>query len=222
MESASNETFSTLFRSVIDFLPNIISGLAVVLTGSLIAWFFKRLTIRLGWALRLERNLTRYRWGQDFTKADVRYGLYVFAGNLMFLVVFIFFLDSAFRLWRLHMLSQILEQGIFYLPKLAIALLAFFAGWLIAAAASRRVQRALQREEVPKATLVARVVHAVLILFFSAIALVELNVAKTIVVIGFTTVFVTLGAMAVVSVAVLGRPLVENRSPVPRRGTRRK
>jgi len=109
---------------------------------------------------------------------------------------------------NLTVLSHTLEMGILYLPRLVIALLIFGIGWMIAGWVAGAIQRALIKERVPRATLVSRFAKAVLVLFFSTMALTELSIAPEIVVIGFTTMIVTLGAITVVFVARGGKGLV--------------
>ncbi|MGB4549039.1 MAG: hypothetical protein WBI10_09000, partial [Syntrophales bacterium] len=63
----------------------------------------------------------------------------------------------------------------------------------------------LTRENMPRAMFIADYCRTVLILLFSAMALVQLNIAREIVLIGFSIIFVTLGVIAVILVALLMR-----------------
>ena len=67
----------------------------------------------------------------------------------------------------------------------------------------------MRRENVPKASLIARFIKSVILLFFFAMALVEIDVAKEIVTIGFATVFITLGALTITITIVGGKSFVE-------------
>jgi hypothetical protein len=200
--------FVGLADNFIAYLPNLFAGILLVLLGWLIGWFVKRLLVQLSVILRLERFLVRSRWGADFSRADVRYGLYNFIGNIGFFIIFLIFLNNALSAWKLEILSDLLGRGIIFLPRIIIALVIFGIGWLIAAWSERGVLKALRREDVPRASLIARFVKSVLLLFFSAMALVEINVAKEIVTIGFATIFITLGALTIVITIVGGKSFV--------------
>jgi hypothetical protein len=65
----------------------------------------------------------------------------------------------------------------------------------------------LSREEIPWASLISRFIKGIVVIFFSAISLVELDVAREIVIIGFGTIFITLGAIAIIITAVGERNL---------------
>lgn len=196
-------------QSVLQYLPNLLGGLVLLAIGWFLGWFAKRVVMQLAVLLRLERFLTSFRWGEDFAKADVRYGFYSFLGNVAFLIVFLIFADNAVRAWRLTTLSDLLNRGVYYFPQIILALAIFGVGWLIAFWSSRAVQRALRRESIPRATLVSRFVRAVLLLLFSAMSLVELDIAREVVIIGFATIFITLGVLSVVITAIGGKEFIQ-------------
>jgi hypothetical protein len=195
-------------EKIIAFLPSLLAGLVLLLVGVLLGWIAKRVIVQLLVLFRLEKLLVRFRWGEDFLKADVRYGFYNFIGGIAFLIIFLILLDGALETWRLTVLSNLLEQGISVIPRVIIALVIFGLGWLIASGASRSLQRILGRERVANASLLARFSKIVLMVFFSAMALTELNFARTIVIIGFATIFVALAVTFVVLIALGGKDLV--------------
>jgi len=196
-------------QEIVDYLPSLFAGLILVACGWLLGWFVKRLLIQVAVILRLERFLTSFRWGGEFFKADVRYGFYNLIGNFGFFVVFMIFLANAFDAWKLTLLSQLLEDGIYFIPKIIIALLVFGAGWLISAWVSRALLRALRRENIPKETLISSFAKVIVLLFFSAMALFVLDIARIIVIIGFTTVIVTLSILVILVTALGGKEMVQ-------------
>ncbi len=197
-----NEKFPGLFVSLVDkfikYLPDLLAGIVLVLIGWFLGWFVKRVIIQLAVILRLERFLIRFRWGRDFSKGDVRFGFYSFLGNIAFFIIFIIFVNNALSAWKLTVLSDLMEKSILFLPRIIIALILFGLGWLISVWASQAIQKALRREDIPRATLISKFIKGVLLLFFSAMALVELDIAREIVIIGFATVFITLGILSVI------------------------
>jgi hypothetical protein len=196
-ENLQNQ-FLGIGKEIIEYLPNLFAGILLIVIGWFLGWFLKRIIIRVAVLLRLERFLTRMRWGEDFSKADVRYGFYNFLGNIAFFVIFMIFLDNAFRTWRLTVLSDLLEKAIYFFPRVILTIVIFGIGWLIASWAARSASKALHQEDIPRASLIARLIKAGLIMFFSAMALVELDIARQVVIIGFVTIFVTSGVLVIV------------------------
>ena len=192
----------------ISSLPNFLAGIAFILLGLAAGWLGKRFLIQLAMVLRVDRYFAGFRWGREFVKADLRYGLYNLIGNIGFLIIFMLSIYRVTTFWKLSILARLLEQGILFLPKLITALIVFSLGWLIASGAAKALQKALMHEEIPRATLIARFARAVVLLFFSAMALTILDIAREVVLIGFSTVFITLGALVVACAAVGGKEFV--------------
>jgi hypothetical protein len=210
MDESLRDQFLGIGKEMIGYLPNLFAGILLVIIGWFLGWFLKRIIIRVAALLRLERFLTRLRWGEDLSKGDVRYGFYNFIGNIAFFVLFMIFLDNAFRTWRLTVLSDLLEKIIYFFPKMVLSAAIFGIGWLIASWAAKTALRALRREDIPRAPLIGRLIKGVLIMLFSAMALVELDIAREIVIIGFATIFITLGVLTIVTVALGGKHFLKN------------
>jgi hypothetical protein len=208
MDSSMSRLFYNVGEKIVDYLPNVFGAALLLLAGWALAWLAKRITVQVCFLLRPDRLLRRFRWGAGFSKADLRYALFNSIGSVAFALVFLAFLTTALVSLRLTVLSGLIEKGVLFLPKALVALLIVGTGSLIAARAAAAIERALVTEEVPRATLAARFAKGVLLLFFSSMALVELDIARQIVVIGFTVAIVTLGAMAVVVSARGGRGFV--------------
>jgi hypothetical protein len=205
METKIQDQFISFADSVFAYMPNLVGGIILVLLGWLAGWIIKKLLVQFSVILRVDRFVKQSRWETDFSKADVRYSLYNLIGNIGFVIIFLIFMDNALVTWKLNILSDLLSKGILFLPKVIIALVIFGAGWLVASWVQVNVLRTLYREEIPRASLISGFVKSILMLFFSAVSLIELNVAREIVIIGFATIFVTLGAITIVLTAVGGK-----------------
>ncbi len=209
METKVGDQFIGLADNIIAYLPSLLAGIILILIGWLVGWVIKRVLVQVSILVRIDRFLRRSRWEADFAKADVRYGLYNLIGNIGFILIFLLFLDNALIAWNLNMLSDLLSKLILFLPKIIIAVSIFGLGWLLSFWAEKSILKSLYREEIPRASLIARFIKVILLIFFSAIALVELDVAREIVIIGFATIFITLGVIAIVITAVSGKSFVE-------------
>lgn len=208
MPKSFQELFYRLGENIFQYLPNFLAGILLVAIGWILGWFVKRVVIQMLIILRLDRILRRFRWGEEFAKADVRYGFYNLFGDLAFIIVSLIFLNNALSVWQLTILSDLLQNGVLFFPKLIIAIVMFGVGWLIAHWAAVSVQGTLLKEGVPRATLIARFIKAVLLLFFSSMALLELDIAREVIIIGFTISFATLGVLTVVLAATGGKEFV--------------
>jgi hypothetical protein len=192
---------SVLYKAterLIGYLPNLLAGFALIAIGWVLGWLAKRVVVQICIVFRFDRLFRRFRWGGAFSKADVRYAFFNTIGNVAFLVVFVALLKTAVDAFQLTGLSAILERGVLFVPKLAIGSAVAGFGWLLGGWVAVSVRRTLRKEDIPRASLIARFAKAVVVLFFFAMALAELDLSREIVVIGFTVTIITLGILTVV------------------------
>ena len=209
MNSSFKDIFTNLSGNIIAYLPNLFGGIVLLIIGWFLGWLAKRFIIQIAVILRLERFLVSFRWGKGFAKADIRYGFYNYLGNIVFFIIFIIFFNDALRTFKLTIFSNFLGMVIFYVPKIIVSLIILGIGWLISAWGGRVARKVLITENVPRAGLITQFIKTVFFLFFSAMALVELDIAREIVVIGFATIFISLGLLTVVTAAVGGKEFIK-------------
>jgi hypothetical protein len=208
MDSALRDPFSSVAERVIGYLPNLFAGLVLMAIGLLLGWLVKRIVFQLCIIVRLDRLVGGFRWGSDFSKADVRHAMFNAIGAVAAVLVFLVFLNAALEAMQLLVLSNLIEKGVLIVPRLIVALLMLSLGWVVSRWLAATIRKGLMREDVPRASLIARFAKSVLILFFSAMALAELDIAREIVVTGFTVTMITLGAVTVVITAMGGKGFV--------------
>jgi len=208
MDSPLEKALYGVTEKLIAYLPNLVAGIVLIAIGWFLGWLVKRIVVQVLLVLRFDRLLRRFKWGTGFAKADVRYAFAEFIGNGAFLIVFLILLNASLEALQLTVISDVLRQGVLFIPKLLVAAAILVLGWLLAGWIAGTIQRALTKEEVPRATLIARFTKVVIMLFFSAMALTELDVAREIVIIGFSVTIVTLGVLVIVMTSIGGKRFV--------------
>ncbi|MBE0646064.1 MAG: hypothetical protein IH600_18425 [Bacteroidetes bacterium] len=209
MDSQIEKILGNLVSQFLIYLPNLIGGIVLIGIGLLLGWFAKRLIIQLASVLRLDRLFRRFRWGSGLAKGDIRYAFYNSIGNFAFILIFLLLLTAALDALHLDVLSELIRSSVLFFPKLVIAGVIAILGWLIAGWTSAAMQRALVKENVAHATLVARFVRLVVMLFAITMALVEIDIASNVVIIGFTTIIITLGLLVIVTAFVGGKEFLD-------------
>ena len=200
MDNSLQSPFLDFGRQIINYLPNLLAGLILILIGWFVGWLAKRIMIQLLVVLRFERLFIRLQWRRALSKADIRYAVYNLIGNVIFFIVFLIFFNSALDAMKLTVLSSLIQQGVIFIPKLIVALFILGIGWIVAGRVSNSVYISLLKEDVIQYSLISRFVKFIAILFFAAMALVEIDIAPQVVIIGFTTVMITLGIIAITMV----------------------
>jgi Mechanosensitive ion channel, conserved TM helix len=201
MDNKPLESVRDVMSNVVGYLPTLLAGLIVLLLGAIAAWVVSKLVVRILIFLRLDRVIVRLGWGRALDKGDVRHSLFGILGVLAGLLLFLIFLDNAVVIWKLSVLSKLLEKLVQLVPQLITAGIILLIGWGVANAVARAVHRAMIQEEFDRARLVSRIVRSAILVVACAIALVELQVAVAIVTGAF---LITFGALALSFVFAFG------------------
>lgn len=205
MDRGIESPFFDFGQQIINYLPNLLAGILLLAAGWVVGWLVKRIIVQLLFVLRFERLFTRLRWRQALSKADIRYALFGFIGNIAFFIVFLIFLNSSLYAMKLTILSNLIERGVLFVPRLIVALIILSIGWIIAGRVANAVYIALIKENVEHYSLISRFTKSIIILFFSAMALAEIDIAIEIVIIGFTTVIISLSILAIIATIFAGK-----------------
>ncbi|MEJ2194477.1 MAG: hypothetical protein P8X91_09990 [Candidatus Bathyarchaeota archaeon] len=197
-------------KQIIAYLPSLLAGIILLLIGWFVGWLAKRIIIQLLAILRFERLFIRLQWRRALSKADIRYAVFNLIGNIVFFIVFLIFLNSALDAMKLTILSSLIQQGVIFIPKLIVALFIFSIGLIVAGRVSNSVYNSLLKENVSHFSIISRFVKFVTILFFAAMAFVEIDIAPQIVIIGFTTIMISMGIIAIALVILGGKSSINN------------
>jgi hypothetical protein len=194
MQQPITQPLAGLVQRFTDYLPTLTAGILVLVLGLVLGWLAKRAVVRILIWLRLDRLAGRVGWRSAFGKGDVRAALYDLLGSVAFVLVVLVFLDNALIIWGLAVLSRLMDNLVFALPRLGLAAIIVALGIAIANAAAARAEAALEEEELARARLLAKGLKAVLLAVVVALALWELDFAREIVLAAFVIAF---GAMGV-------------------------
>ena len=194
MEPQPLESVRDVMGNIAGYLPTLLAGLIVLVLGGIVAWVAAKLAVRILIFLRLDRVIVRFGWGRALEKGDVRHSLFGLVGTILGFLVFLVFLENAIVLWKLTVLSQLLERLILLIPQLMVGR-AHSADRLGGGrrGLARRPARALSRKNSAGRASSPRSSAPPSSSSTCAIALVELDIAVTIVTGAF---LITFGALA--------------------------
>jgi hypothetical protein len=199
-----NQTpFDEFGRQVSDFMPTLLAGLIVLLAGAAAGWLLKRAVVRVLKLLRLDRlGGGRSAWRSAMGKGDVRAALYSGVGTIAASILFLVFVDNALEIWGLTVLARLVDQIIFYLPTLGLAVLISWVGIALSTVVARRVESVLTEERVPHTPLLVGLAKAAFLSVVAALALWELDFAREIVLAAFLIGFGAIGVAFALGVGI--------------------
>jgi hypothetical protein len=200
MQQPVTEPVAGLIQRFADYVPTLAAGLLVLVLGVVLGWVAKRAVVRILIWLRLDRLAGRVGWRSAFGKGDVRAALYELLGTVAFVLVVLVFLDNALIIWGLAVLSRLMDNIVFALPRLGLAAIVVAVGIAVANTVGERTEAALEEEEIARGGLLAKGVRAMILAVAAALALWELDFARQIVLAGFVIGFGAMGIAFALSV----------------------
>jgi small-conductance mechanosensitive channel len=183
-----DQTFGRFFDMLQQFLPHLLAMLIIVASGWLVAIILKIIARRLMAFARINKLSEGSGITQILRKADLPAPLDLLS-RLVFWVVWIGFILlglDALGIPELH--SQITRLFLF-LPQIFVALLVLFVGMLAANFFSRAALLAAVNANLPSARIVSGFVRFIIIFLTIAMALEQLAVAQSTVLITFSISF---------------------------------
>ena len=118
-----------MFQGFLEYLPQLIGAIAVLILGWLIAKGVKVLTIRMGRSF--DRVPKIIGLGGIAPKKQVNESVLIIVSNVVFWLVILFFLTSATNLMGLTMFTGWLDQVIGHLPNILSGVLIIVAGIVV-------------------------------------------------------------------------------------------
>lgn len=189
-----------LLNGVVGFVPNLLGALVVFVVGLIVAyvlgvWVVEKILDALKFDTLLDKlGLTPY-----FQKAGLRLRGSRFLGQLVYWFVVIAFLLAASDILGLFYFSNFLRDVLFYLPNVVVAVLIMLAAVVLANVASRVVIASVMAARLHAAHFLGTLAWWAVTVFGLLTALVQLNVAASIintVITGFIGMLALAGGLA--------------------------
>ncbi len=177
-----NSILLDFIRRTTIFLPNLISGVVIILVGFLIGGLVKKLLLSLFSFVRLDSLFQKTRL---IEKKEVKVWEEVLTEVLRWTIV-VLFLIPTFEIWGLSRATVVLNQFLFYLPNVIVAVIIAFVGLVTSNLGADLVKSSARTVGAASASALS-VFTKWLILFFTVLVVLnQLGVAQDLVRILFT------------------------------------
>jgi hypothetical protein len=180
------------FEAVMRFLPGLLAALLIFALGIIVAWLLGMVVKRVLRVVRFDRFCDAWGASQILGRADIRTTPTALAASLTFWLVLVSFLMAGLAALEIDVVNQLTAQFFLYLPRLLAALLILLGGFLLANFLSRASLLAAVNANVPSPRGISMVVKLLIAILSFAMALEQLQIAKSIVLAAF---IITFGAV---------------------------
>lgn len=177
LSAALATSFSQIMTRVVEYLPNLLGAVALLLAGWLIARLLRGLAVKLMHVVEL--LLHRFSRGQPAKPARLPSASVEIVGSILFWVVILFFAAAATHVLGLGAFSSWLQEVVTYLPTLMAGALIMLAGALLSGLARDLTVAALPALPEQQRVLLGRIVQGTILVTAVAVGADQIGIEIT-------------------------------------------
>ncbi len=169
-------TFGDMLDDIISGIPDIASGLVVVIVGFIVAVILKKFVGKFLKGIKFDGVMDKVGIGSVLQKIGVKDGISQLIAKILFWVVMLFIFKSAAKLMGVEDISNIIEQIFTFLPKVLIATIIMLVGFMVADMVQGVVYRALDNLGLDYAKALANILFGFVFILVLTVALSQLEI----------------------------------------------
>lgn len=183
------EPLKKFISKIADFLPSLLIGLILVITGFLLAMILRAIVTRLSRLLKMDGLSDKVGLTQILQKSGIREPVSWLIGNALYWVVLISFVIMGLDALKIPAVENLLREFWFYLPNVIAAVVILAAGYLLGNFLGRAALIAAVNAGIAVSGLIGKFVKFTVFIMAATMALELLGLGEETVLIAFAVVF---------------------------------
>lgn len=183
------EPFEKFYESVIQYLPNIMSFLLIIVAGVVLGKVLKVVSVHVFRLVHIDKFSERAGIRNVLMKGGIRDNLSVLLSRLVGWGTVFVFLIIALNVLAVPEVERVLGTFFLYLPNVFIAIAILFAGYLLGNFLSRATLITAVNSGIGMPGAIARAVKLGIFVLAATMALEQLGIGRDTIVIAFTIIF---------------------------------
>lgn len=200
-----NSVLTRFWFRFVNFLPDFFGGLLILIVGFIVAAILRKLIITFLTFLRIDNLLQK---AKVLSRQQVKLWEEIIAEIAKWTIV-ILFLIPTLEIWGLSKATVVLNQFLFYLPNVLVAVIIGFVGIIIANLVADLVKHSIITAGAASASAVAVAAKSIVLFFTVLIVLNQLGVAQDLIRILFTGIVVMLALAGGLAFGLGGKDLAK-------------
>lgn len=188
-ERLISEPLEGFLERFIQFLPNLISAIFLLLIGLFAGWLTKRVLVRLFRILKTDEFSEKHGINNILLKGGIKEGLSSIIGRFAGWLVFFIFVIISLSSLNVPAIERLLERFFLYLPNLFVAVVILLMGYLLSNFFGRAALIASVNAGLKASGLIGRFVKLTIFLLAATMALEQLGIGRETIIIAFAIVF---------------------------------
>jgi hypothetical protein len=183
------DSLNKFLAKVITFVPNLLAMITILIIGFLIAWIVKIVLLRFLKAVQFDKVSERWGLAHILSKGGMTYSPANLLSGFFYWVIVLITLILGVNALEVAATQNFIARFFNYLPNLFAAVIILAIGYLIAIFLSQAALIAAVNAQIDSAGLLSRVVRWFIIILSLTMALYQLGIAESIIIVAFTVIF---------------------------------
>jgi hypothetical protein len=181
-----NSILLEFFRNTMNFLPSLLSGLFIIIVGFLVGGLLKKVLLSLFSFFKLDSLFQKTRL---IEKKEVKVWEEILT-ELLRWTIFVLFLVPTLEIWGLSRATVVLNQFLFYIPNVIVAVIIAFVGLVTSNLGADIVKSSARTMGTSSAATLSVLTKWLIVFFTVLVVLNQLGVAQDLIRILFTGIVV--------------------------------
>jgi len=193
------DSFETIWKSFIGFIPTLLAALIIFIIGWLISIFLGKLANKLIKSIKLDVLLARLGFKTALAKAKLNLDSGKFFEELVKWFFIVVFLMTAVDILGLDQVALFLRSILLYIPNVIVAAIMLLMAVIVANFMQRLVKASADTAGLKSASAVSAIIRWAILIFGFVIALTQLGIAPNLIqtiVIGIIAMIALAGGLA--------------------------
>ncbi len=183
------EPFKSFFENVLDFLPNLMTSLLILILGGAIAIALEKSFTRLFKAINLDRLSEKFGINDIIQKGGIKEPVSILFSKIICWITVLFFLIISLNALNVTTVERLLEKFFLYLPNIFVALFILFVGYLLSNFLGRTALIASVNAGFKMSGIIGKFVQFTVFFISIAMALEQLGIGKETVLLAFAIIY---------------------------------
>jgi len=179
--SITVNALQNLWEGFIDFIPELIGALIVLIIGWLIASWIGKLVAEILKRLRIDRIFEKSKWDEALEKAEFKMKMSEFIGGIIKWILVIVFLMATVEILNLKAFSNFLGSIVAWLPNLVVAAAIFVVAVILSDFIEKLMKAIVSKMDVGYTKVLGSIIRWAIWIFAILAILSQLGVAEVII-----------------------------------------
>ncbi len=175
------------------YIPAIAGAIVILIAGWLIAKLVEAVIVRVLKAVRLDTASDKAGLTNVLAQGEIRMSISELIGAIVYWIIILIVIATALGTLNLTVAADMIARLIEYVPNILGAIFIVIVGTFIADFVSAVVRTTANNAGLKKASLMAKVIKVVLVVFAIIIAIEQLKIASTLIVLAVNIILVSIG-----------------------------